>query len=96
MIGTTSPPATRQQNIHRDAPSTARALVLEPRRAVLRALHTWAADQSIDSGDLAAFDRTLMALAAAEQGPNLDLVMRAARRRVISQARRRRRLLDAS
>ena len=37
-----------------------------------------------------------MALAAAEQGPNLDLVMRAARRRVISQARRRRRLLDAS
>ncbi len=96
MIGTTAPPATPQQNLHSDAPSTARALVQEPRRAVLRALSTWAADQSIDSGDLAAFNRALTILAAAEQGPNFDLVMRAARRRVISQARRRRRLLDAS
>lgn len=96
MIGTTVPPATPQQNLDSDVPSTARALVQEPRRAVLRALYTWAADQSIDSGDLAAFHRALTALAVAEQGPDFDLVMRAARRRVISQARRRRRLLDAS
>jgi len=71
--------------------STARALVHEPRQAVLRALRTWANDQAIDSADLAALNRVLAALAQAEQGPDLDQVMRAARRRVIAQARRRQR-----
>jgi len=96
LIGTMAPPATPERTHHGDERSTARALTLEPRRAILRALHTWAADQAIDSGDLAAFNRALMSLAEAEQGPDLDLVMRAARRRVIDQARRRRRHSDVS
>lgn len=71
--------------------STAWALMHEPRRAVLRSLRTWAAGQELDVGDLAAMDRVFSALSAAEDGPDLDLVMRTARRRVIVQARHRRR-----
>lgn len=69
--------------------SAARALMLEPRLAVLLALRAWATEQEFDAGDLAALDRVLAGLAAAEDGPDLDLVMRTARRRVIVQARRR-------
>lgn len=93
LISTMAPPATPEQKHHSDGRSTARALVLEPRRAVLRALRTWAKDQAIDPGDLAAWDRVLTTLAMGEHGPDLDLVMRAARRRVIVQARQRRREL---
>lgn len=82
-------PQTPNQTRHSDAASTARAFALEPRRAVLRSLHAWAADQSIDPADLAAFKRVLKQLASAEHGPDLDFVMRAARCRVINQARRR-------
>ena len=71
--------------------STARALMHEPRRAVLQSLRTWAAGQEFEPSDLAALDRVLAGLAAAEDGPDLDLVMRTARRRVIVQARQRRR-----
>jgi len=47
----------------------------------------WAAEHPLDANDLAAMDRVIAVLAAASDGPNLDLVMRAARRRVIVQAR---------
>lgn len=67
--------------------------MLEPRRAVLRTLRTWATEQEFDADDLAAMDRVLAGLAAAQDGPDLDLVMRTARRRVIVQARHRRRHL---
>lgn len=63
--------------------------MLEPRRAVLQTLRTWATEQEFDAGDLAALDRVLAGLAAVEDGPDLDLVMRTARRRVIVQARHR-------
>ena len=72
---------------HSGRTSTARALTLEPRRAVLQALRAWARGQEVNAADLAALDRVLTTLAAAEDGPDLDLVMRAARRRVIVQAR---------
>ena len=72
---------------HSGRTSTARALTLEPRRAVLRALRAWARGQEVNAADLAALDRVLTTLAAAEDVPDLDLVMRAARRRVIVQAR---------
>ena len=68
---------------------------MEPRVAVLRALRTWAAEFPIDANDLAAMDRVFATLATADRGPDLDLVMRAARRRVIVQARQRRRRLAA-
>ena len=90
MISTTAPPATPDEMNHSGRTSTARALTLEPRRAVLRALRAmraWARGQEVNAADLAALDRVLTTLAAAEAGPNLDLVMRAARRRVIVQAR---------
>ncbi|MYD93386.1 MAG: hypothetical protein F4Y02_06790 [Chloroflexi bacterium] len=63
--------------------------MLEPRHAVLRSVRTWATEQEFDASDLAALDRVLAGLAAAEDGPDLDLVMRTARRRVIVQARHR-------
>ncbi|MDE2869094.1 MAG: hypothetical protein OXR64_02055 [Chloroflexota bacterium] len=63
--------------------------MLEPRRAVLQSLRTWATEQAFDAGDLAALDRVLAGLAAAEDGPDLDMAMRTARRRVIVQARHR-------
>ena len=72
-----------------DRRSIAKALALEPRRAVLRSVRSWATEQAFDAGDLAALDRVLAGLAAAEDGPDLDLVMRTARRRVIVQARHR-------
>ena len=87
MISTTAPPATPDEMNHSGRTSTARALTLEPRRAVLRALRAWARGQEVNAADLAALDRVLTTLAAAEDGPDLDLVMRAARRRVIVQAR---------
>lgn len=91
LISTMAPLATSEQQHHKAGQSTARALVLEPRRAILGALRAWAQDQAIDSGDLAVLERVLKTLAAAEHGPDFDLVMRAARRRVMVQARRRRR-----
>ena len=87
MISTTAPPATPDEMNHSGRTSTARALTLEPRRAVLQALRAWARGQEVNAADLAALDRVLTTLAAAEDGPDLDLVMRAARRRVIVQAR---------
>ena len=87
MISTMAPPATPDEMNHSGRTSTARALTLEPRRAVLRALRAWAREQEVNAADLAALDRVLTALAAAEDGPDLDLVMRAARRRVIVRAR---------
>ena len=41
----------------------------------------------MDPSDLATLDRVFDTLAAAEDGPDLDLVMRATRRRVIEAAR---------
>jgi len=87
LVSNMAPPAPRNRHHNRDRPSTARALVLEPRIAVLRALRMWAAEHPLDANDLAAMDRVIAVLAAASDGPNLDLVMRAARRRVIVQAR---------
>ena len=91
MVSTMAPPAPRNRHHTKDRQSTARALVLEPRLAVLRALRAWAAEHPIDTNDLAAVDRVFAMLAAADHGPSLDLVMRDARRRVIVQARQRRR-----
>lgn len=92
LVSTKAPPAPPNRHHDGDTQATARALVLEPRFAVLRALRTWASQHPLDPNDLEAMDRVFATLAAAEQGPNLDLVMRAARRRVIVQARQRRRL----
>ena len=91
LISTMAPPVTSNQKNHDGSRTVATSLVLEPRRAVLRALRTWAADLAIDSGDLAALDRVLIALTAAEDGPDFDLAMRAARCSVVAQARQRRR-----
>lgn len=90
LLRTTTPPGPRNRNHDRHTQTTARALVLEPRVAVLRALRTWAAEHPISATDLAAMDRVFALLAAADHGPNLDLVMRDARRRVIGRARERR------
>ena len=54
-------------------------------------IRTWAAEHPLDANDLAAMDRVFALLAEARDGPNLDLVMRAARHRVVAQARHRRR-----
>ncbi len=89
MLITTALHATSDLMYDSTQRSAARALMLEPRRAVLQALRAWATEQEFDAGDLAALDRVLAGLAAAEDGPDLDLVMRTARRRVIVQARRR-------
>ena len=83
--------ATPNQMYDGGEPSTARTLALEPRRAVLRSLQAWAERLKLDAADLAAMDRILATLATADNGPDFDLVMRAARRRVIVQARERRR-----
>ncbi len=91
MIRTMEFPATPDLMYDSAQRSTARALMLEPRRAVLQALRAWATEHEFDAGDLAAIDRVLAGLAAAEDGPDLDLVMRTVRRRVIVQARQRRR-----
>lgn len=96
MINPVASPGTLDQMCDPGQPSTARALTLEPRRAVLQALRRWAAEQDVHESDLAALDRVFAMLASVEDGPDLDLAMRAARRRVIDQARRRRRLLDAN
>ena len=87
MISTTALPATSDPTHDRVHSSTARALTLEPRRALLQALRAWAAEHDVDASDLATLDRVFDTLAAAEDGPDLDLVMRAARRRVIEAAR---------
>ena len=89
MISTLDLMARSNSMVDFARPSTAQALTLEPRRAVLQALRTWAAEQNLDAGDLAALDRVVATLASAEDGPDLDLAMRTARRRVIVRARHR-------
>ena len=91
MLSTSAPSASSDLMDDSRQRSTARALMHEPRRAVLQSLRTWAAGQEFAAGDLAALDRVLAKLAAAEDGPDLDWAMRTARRRVIVQARQRRR-----
>ena len=81
----------RSRNQKSDTHATARELVIHPRLAVLNSIRMWAAEHPLDANDLAAMDRVFALLAEARDGPNLDLVMRAARHRVVAQARRRRR-----
>ena len=87
LISSIAPAAIPDQTRQTRGQATARALVLEPRCAVLRALRVWAADCGVGSRDLAVLDRVFTILAATEDGPDLDLAMRTARRRVINQAR---------
>jgi len=95
LLSTLAPPASSNQLHDTSRHATARALVSEPRRAVLRAVRTWAAGHSCNGDDLAAMDRVFAALAAAEHGPSFDLAMRAARRRVIAQVSQRHRDLTS-
>ncbi|MDE2901906.1 MAG: hypothetical protein OXP73_02635 [Chloroflexota bacterium] len=95
MVSTTAPPAPSNQLHETSGHATARALALAPRRAVLREVRTWAAGHPCDVDDLAAMDRVFAALAEAEHGPNFDLAMRAARRRVIVHVQQRRRDLNS-
>ena len=95
MVSTSAPPAPSNRRHDTSGHATARALVLEPRRAVLRAVREWATGLPCDGDDLAALDRVFAILATAERGPSFDLAMRAARRRVVVQARQRRRDLSS-
>lgn len=95
MVRTTAPPAPSNQRHDTSGHATARALVLEPRRAVLRAVREWAVGHPCERDDLAALDRVFAILATAERGPSFDLAMRAARRRVVVQVRQRRRNLNS-
>ena len=86
MIRIVESAVPRSRNQKSDTHATARELVIHPRLAVLNSIRTWAAEHPLDANDLAAMDRVFALLAEARDGPNLDLVMRAARHRVVAQS----------